>query len=82
MHKVKTHQVVGYRPVALLSMLVLLPLAACRGPLAGHDPVLVARLNPVLHRLHESGATITARVLELPSGRELYAANLDVPHLP
>jgi D-alanyl-D-alanine carboxypeptidase/D-alanyl-D-alanine-endopeptidase (penicillin-binding protein 4) len=64
--------------------LFLLPLVAagCVTPQLGHDPALSARLDEILYRLSDTGATVTARVLELPSSRELYARDIDVPFTP
>jgi N-acetylmuramoyl-L-alanine amidase len=47
-----------------------------------HDPALAARLWPVLHARDASGATIAARVVELETGRELYAERIDEPVIP
>jgi D-alanyl-D-alanine carboxypeptidase/D-alanyl-D-alanine-endopeptidase (penicillin-binding protein 4) len=55
---------------------------ACSAPPAGRDPVLAGFLDPIVHRLADTGATVTARVLELPSRRELYAIDVDEPYLP
>jgi D-alanyl-D-alanine carboxypeptidase/D-alanyl-D-alanine-endopeptidase (penicillin-binding protein 4) len=41
-----------------------------------------ARLSAVLHRLDETKAVVSARVIELPGGRELYADNCDSPVIP
>ncbi len=47
-----------------------------------HDPALSKDLPPILHRLDDSGAIVSARVIELPTGRELYAENADQPFTP
>ena len=70
------------KTLGLVFSLGSLLLSACAAPPRGHDATLVAQLEPVLHRLDDTGATITARVVELPTGRELYASNPDAPHLP
>jgi len=41
-----------------------------------------ARLREVLHRLDETKAVVSARVIELPGGRELYADNCDSAVIP
>lgn len=56
--------------------------AGCLAPRRSADPALVERLDGILHRLDHTGARFTARVLELPSGRELYAAGIDEPFIP
>ncbi|MDB5318509.1 MAG: D-alanyl-D-alanine carboxypeptidase [Phycisphaerales bacterium] len=43
------------------------------------DPTLASRLDPILLA---PGATISARIIELPSGRELYAREADRPMIP
>ena len=45
------------------------------------DP-LAARLRPLLHRLDSARAVVAARVIELPSGRELYAERADEAVIP
>jgi hypothetical protein len=45
------------------------------------DP-LAGRLRPLLHRLDATGAVVAARVIELPSGRELYADRADEAVIP
>ncbi len=49
---------------------------------AGHDPALTAQLDEVLGSLSDTGAVYTARVVELSTGRELYAHDIDVPFTP
>jgi serine-type D-Ala-D-Ala carboxypeptidase/endopeptidase (penicillin-binding protein 4) len=48
----------------------------------GHDPRLQSVLGEVLHRHDDSGAIIAARVIELKTGRELYAERIDEPFIP
>ncbi|MCP4248367.1 MAG: D-alanyl-D-alanine carboxypeptidase/D-alanyl-D-alanine-endopeptidase [bacterium] len=55
---------------------------ACVAPAWRHDPVLAARLDSILNRHSETGATVSARVIKLASGRELYARNIDEPVMP
>jgi D-alanyl-D-alanine carboxypeptidase/D-alanyl-D-alanine-endopeptidase (penicillin-binding protein 4) len=64
----------------LAVLLVPLMLAGCAS--LGHDPVLAKRLTPILHRHDDSGAVVSARVIELPSGRELFADDPDAPFMP
>jgi D-alanyl-D-alanine carboxypeptidase/D-alanyl-D-alanine-endopeptidase (penicillin-binding protein 4) len=46
------------------------------------EPQLTRLLDPVLDRLASTGAVLHARVVELPSGRELYAHNADQACMP
>jgi len=46
------------------------------------DAQMAARLDAILTRQSKSGATFAARVIELPSRRELYAVNIDRPMIP
>lgn len=46
------------------------------------DPALAAKLHEVLHARDASGATIAVRVVELETGRELYAERADEPVTP
>jgi D-alanyl-D-alanine carboxypeptidase/D-alanyl-D-alanine-endopeptidase (penicillin-binding protein 4) len=68
----------------VLGHLVLLSVVAigCAGVPTGRDQVLTARLDEILNRLEDTGATVTARVVQLPSRRELYAQDVDVPYTP
>ncbi len=54
----------------------------CRATERGRDPVLTERLDAILARHADTGAVYTARVLELPARRELYAVNIDRPMKP
>jgi D-alanyl-D-alanine carboxypeptidase/D-alanyl-D-alanine-endopeptidase (penicillin-binding protein 4) len=65
-------------------MLVLLPVAVagCVSPQARHDAELAERLDAILARHSDSGAIFTARVVELPTRREVYARNIDQPFTP
>lgn len=65
----------------LLSVLPLL-LAGCAGLQARREAPLAARLDAILTRLESTGATVSARVIALPEGRELYARDADVPYIP
>ncbi|MBN2447467.1 MAG: D-alanyl-D-alanine carboxypeptidase/D-alanyl-D-alanine-endopeptidase [Phycisphaerae bacterium] len=68
---------------ALTLLLVAIPLltAGCLAPLS-HDPALTARWDEILTRHADTGAIVTARVLELPERRELYAREIDKPYTP
>lgn len=48
----------------------------------GPDAQLAAQVDPVLQRMASTGAVVHARVIELPSRRELYAHNADAPCTP
>lgn len=65
-----------------LAALALLALGGCGGAGRGRDPQLAARLEPILHRQADSGAVVSARIIELATGRELYAENIDAPLMP
>ena len=65
----------------VLSMLVLFGGACGPGP-GQHDPRLRDQLHAILHRLDHAGAVVTARVVELPSRRELCAENIRMPFMP
>src|SRR5437867_2490548 len=43
------------------------------------DSILASRLDPILLA---PGATVSARIIELPSGREIYAREADRPMMP
>ncbi len=62
----------------LPAAVALLWLTGCFGP----DRRLSERLDPILTRLAHTGATVTARVVTVPRGRELYARDADVPYTP
>lgn len=69
-----------------LIVLLLASSAALAGgcaswPIRG-DRELTARLDEVLTRMDDTGATVSARVLELPSRRVLYARDVDTPYTP
>jgi D-alanyl-D-alanine carboxypeptidase/D-alanyl-D-alanine-endopeptidase (penicillin-binding protein 4) len=49
---------------------------------AAHDPRLAARLDPILHTLDSNGAVFAARVIDLSTGRELYAHDIDRSMMP
>ncbi len=63
-----------------LALSALLPAVGCTP--VRHDPVLARTLPPILHRLDDSGAVVSARVIELPSGRELFADHPNRPLTP
>jgi D-alanyl-D-alanine carboxypeptidase/D-alanyl-D-alanine-endopeptidase (penicillin-binding protein 4) len=63
-------------------MFLGLGLGACSQAPRGHDPLLALRLGPILQRHADTGARVSARVIDLESGRELYAINIDEQHLP
>ncbi len=67
-----------FRSWRRLAALALLCLTGCLGP----DRRLTERLDPILTRLEHTGATVTARVVAVPCGRELYARDADVPYTP
>jgi D-alanyl-D-alanine carboxypeptidase/D-alanyl-D-alanine-endopeptidase (penicillin-binding protein 4) len=60
----------------------LVALTACRSQTQGHDPALESQLSPILHKRDSSGAIFTARVVEVATGRELYAERIDEPFTP
>src|SRR5688500_5967588 len=57
-------------------------LAGCSGRKCGHDLALGMRLDEVLNARADSGATYTARVVDLSNGRELYARDIVKPVIP
>src|SRR5689334_18819297 len=69
------------RCVTICWSLAALPAIALEKP-AGADPGLTAKLDALLHSLDTTGAVFSARVIELPSGRELYAHEPDRPVMP
>ena len=68
--------------IGLVLVLILTAVAGCITPYAGQDRALKARLDEILTRLDDTGATVTARVVDLESGRALYARDVDVPFTP
>ena len=72
----------AHRPLFLIALLVIAAASGCVGPRASRRAALTERLDEILTRNAETGATVTARVLELPSGRELYAREPDTPFTP
>jgi D-alanyl-D-alanine carboxypeptidase/D-alanyl-D-alanine-endopeptidase (penicillin-binding protein 4) len=76
----------NHRTVALTLALVLTLLSGCsRGRAAEQsvDLTLADKIDTVLHRLDDTGAIVSARFLEVPSGREIYATdNADYPFKP
>jgi D-alanyl-D-alanine carboxypeptidase/D-alanyl-D-alanine-endopeptidase (penicillin-binding protein 4) len=66
----------------LLSALLLCFACGCT---ASHPPTagsLESQLHAILHKNDSAGAIVFARVIDLPSGRELYAERADVPAIP
>lgn len=62
-------------------VLAIATLTACNGH--GGRARMEDKLDPILHARHGDGdVVIAARVIELPSGRELYAENADRPMIP
>src|SRR2546423_7291088 len=47
-----------------------------------YDNALARRLRPLLHSYDTSGAIVSARVIDLSSGKELYAERADEPFIP
>lgn len=69
-------------PAVFLSLLALIASGCATpgvSPPGEPDPAIAARLDPILLA---PGATVAARIIELPSGRELYARDADRPMLP
>lgn len=62
--------------------LVLLAGGCAKPKYTGQDAQLAARLDAVLTRLEPTGATLSARVVDVAGGRELYARDPDVPCVP
>ncbi len=78
------------RVVAIVCAITAAALAACsssatRGDARAEsrgDPKLAAKLDEVLQRGQTDKAKYTARVVDLQSGRELYAVDPDAPFMP
>src|SRR4051812_9806331 len=69
--------------VAVVAPLLLLSLAlGCQSRYRGEDPALGAALEKALSAHADTKARFTARVIELPSRRELYAHDCDEPFMP
>src|SRR5258706_12359420 len=75
-------------PVDLLALLLALIVSGCSTTPAPTTPpvsvgvdseALANRLDPILLA---PGATVSARIIELPSGREIYAREADRPMMP
>src|SRR5688500_5993067 len=74
-------RVVGVVGTFLIALLA--GLAGCAGKKnAGHDARLATKLDEVLNRRAESGATFAARVIDFSNGRELYARDADKAVMP
>ncbi len=65
-------------PAVLMLALTVLWSGGCAGP----DARLAAALDPILERHRDTGAVVHARVVEIDSGRVLYARHEDVPCTP
>ncbi len=77
----------NHRPNAsarlMLAASMLLLVGACaKPPYTGADRQLADRLDAVLTRLEPTGATVTARVIDLTDDAELYARDPDLPRIP
>jgi len=68
--------------IGLALLLTVVLAIGCVAPHAGQERALAARLDEILNRLSDTGATVAARVVELETGRELYARDIDVPFTP
>src|SRR4051794_24264959 len=55
--------------------------SACRSH-HGPDEKLSSKLNPLLHQLDNTGAIVSARIIELSSKRELFATRAEEPFTP
>jgi len=75
-HGYRTRRTLG-RVLALLAVPLVAGCAQQK-----HDPLLTARLDEVLNRHADTGARVSARVIDLSSGRELYASSIDAPLMP
>src|SRR3954468_12763663 len=65
-----------------LALTVCACCAGCKSAAPDPKPALSERRDPLLHRLDRTGVVFAARVIELPSGRELYAYRADEPMMP
>ena len=72
-------RLLGVLPVALLAACAAL--AGCSAQ-RGTDARLVRRLDAILNRHADSGARVSARVIDLGTRRVLYQTNIDVPRMP
>ncbi|HRX85266.1 MAG TPA: D-alanyl-D-alanine carboxypeptidase/D-alanyl-D-alanine-endopeptidase [Phycisphaerae bacterium] len=80
---IRKHLRAKVRRAGLVTCCLLLPaLASCTSAARIRDAQLAARLEPILHREDASGARVSARVIDLATGRELYADNIDAPVMP
>jgi D-alanyl-D-alanine carboxypeptidase/D-alanyl-D-alanine-endopeptidase (penicillin-binding protein 4) len=70
------------RHIGLVLVAMTAIASGCVTPQARREALLQSRLDEILNRLSGTGATVTARVLALPSRHELYARDLDVPYTP
>ncbi len=66
---------------AALPFLLLLA-TGCISQQGAREVALRSRLDEILTRLDDTGATVTARVIELPGRHELYARDIDEPYTP
>jgi D-alanyl-D-alanine carboxypeptidase/D-alanyl-D-alanine-endopeptidase (penicillin-binding protein 4) len=69
------------RKSAWVGLLLIVLLAGCSAQRA-HDRVLSAQLGEILNRHADTGAWVAARVINLDTGREVYAENIDTPVMP
>ncbi len=66
----------------MLAACLLIGLAGCSSTKLAHDPVLCSQLDDILNRHADTGAMITARVVDLESGTELFASNENTAVMP
>ncbi|HEV8292473.1 MAG TPA: D-alanyl-D-alanine carboxypeptidase/D-alanyl-D-alanine-endopeptidase [Tepidisphaeraceae bacterium] len=66
----------------LAAFLLLALLAGCSSRAATQPPTLENRLDGILNRSASTGATFSARVVDLQTGRELYSRSPDRPMIP
>lgn len=68
--------------ITVLTVGVLIGFTGCGATRLAHDPALCAQLDEILQRHADTGAMLTARVVDLKSGTELYASNENTPVMP
>ncbi|GJM26285.1 MAG: peptidase M15 [Phycisphaerae bacterium] len=66
----------------VLTACLLIGFAGCSATRLAHDPVLCSQLDDILNRHADKGAMLTARVIDLESGTELFASNENTPVMP
>jgi len=69
-------------PETFAVVLCALLLGACSSAQRGHDPQLAEQLTSILNRHAETGARVSARVIDLATDRELFATDIDEPLMP